>query len=177
MTACAVVVFNKPTEAALDAVVVAALSEVGMLGGGASEFHGVLSFDGVIMTENGSGERIILLFFSLLLGFHVADQIIQSCAHFAASVRVDPDVAFGGGFAFVHVDTLTKTAPKPQDFFSLFMHFVCKSLVFNELWRRAYAGVITRLVSVTYRDGEKNLSIFYFWQKKKNPAVSGEAFC
>ena len=64
MTACAVVVFNKPTEAALDAVVVAALSEVGMLGGGASEFHGVLSFDGVIMTENGSGASFYFTFFS-----------------------------------------------------------------------------------------------------------------
>lgn len=66
MTLCAVVVFNKPTEAALDAVVVAALSEVGMLRSGASEVHGVLSFDGVIMAENGSGARITLLFFQPL---------------------------------------------------------------------------------------------------------------
>lgn len=66
MTACAVVVFDKPAKGSFDASISVAFGEVGMLRSGASEVHGVLSFDGVIMTENGSGARITLLFFQPL---------------------------------------------------------------------------------------------------------------
>ncbi|MDB4314515.1 hypothetical protein N9955_00650 [bacterium] len=46
------------------------------------------------------------------------------------------------------------------------MHFVCNSLITNELWRRRGKKAISRLVSVTYGGCEKNLVIFCFLAKK-----------